>query len=485
MTTKKHIYRLFRERFKDFEATPPPQAWENIAAALSDKKKERKVVPLWFRFAGIAASLAVLLGLFNYFTSSDSSPDIQITDSDAIQRVEDADRKTDEFDSENTFANPVNDIQLVDVDFDSDTDELSEKSSETTSNSMAKSNKNSSYASSQYNSVMTSDETIAFRDEEDSDKIVEDKNIPSEIGATNTVEKKSHVFNLGNDDTETTVPETQVAVIEEKKSLIEYLQERDAQKEEIALVKETTENRWMVSPNVAPVYYNTLGNGSSIDPSLSNTSKSGEVNYSYGVQVGYAINNKLSVRTGINKVDVSYSTNNIEFGVAPASAGLQGLNYGGAEYVVTAGVRGTLPDYFNQIPNINGNQMLPRNENFEGVLNQQIGYFEVPLELKYNFLNSRFGINMVGGMSTFLLADNNVSVRSPEIGFETIIGEANNLSPISFSANLGLGFDYKISKRFVFNLEPMFKYQLNTYSDSEVDFSPYILGVYSGFSFKF
>jgi len=402
MKTKKHIDRLFRERFKDFEATPPPQAWKNIAAALSEKKKERKVVPLWFRLASIAASLAVLLGLFNYFTSSDSSPDIQITDSDTIQRIEEEIvLETDKVDNEKTFANPEQDLQLVDMDFNSTTDELSEKTVETTSNSIAKSNKNSSNASSQSNSVVTSNETITYRIAEETGKTVEDKYSPSEIAATNTVEKKSHAYNLDTGEEEASIPESQVAVSDEKKSLIEYLQERDAEKEEIAIKKETPENRWMISPNVAPVYYNSLRSGSSIDPSLSNASKTGEINYSYGVQVGYAINNKLSVRAGINKVEVGYSSNNMEFAIAPASAGLQGVRYNTTEYVVAVGIQGTLPDYSSQITEINGNQMLPRNENIQGVLSQQIGYLEVPLELKYNFLDSRFGIHMLGGMSTF------------------------------------------------------------------------------------
>ncbi|MFT6826142.1 MAG: hypothetical protein ACJAYD_000696, partial [Patiriisocius sp.] len=62
---------------------------------------------------------------------------------------------------------------------------------------------------------------------------------------------------------------------------------------------------------------------------------------------------------------------------------------------------------------------------------------------------------------------------------------ANNLSYLSFATNIGLGVHYKLSNSFKFNVEPMFKYQLNPYTDSAVDFKPYYVGVYTGLSFKF
>jgi len=42
-----------------------------------------------------------------------------------------------------------------------------------------------------------------------------------------------------------------------------------------------------------------------------------------------------------------------------------------------------------------------------------------------------------------------------------------------------------MSSKFRLNVEPMFKYQLNPYTDSSVSFKPYYLGVYTGLSFKF
>src|SRR5690606_16533968 len=113
-----------------------------------------------------------------------------------------------------------------------------------------------------------------------------------------------------------------------KKSILDAIEE---QKEALATTKtkkEVPEQRWAVEPNVAPVYYSSFGNGSSIDPSFDNNPQKGDVNMSYGVQVSYALNNRLSLRTGVNNVDLSYSTSDIVIGTGPTSMALRSVNYG-------------------------------------------------------------------------------------------------------------------------------------------------------------
>ena len=62
MKNNKNIDRLFQERFKDFETEPNAQTWANIQAGLNEEKKERKIIPLWMKYTGIAA--AFVLGFF-------------------------------------------------------------------------------------------------------------------------------------------------------------------------------------------------------------------------------------------------------------------------------------------------------------------------------------------------------------------------------------------------------------------------------------
>ncbi|MDC8005029.1 outer membrane beta-barrel protein [Aureisphaera galaxeae] len=266
-----------------------------------------------------------------------------------------------------------------------------------------------------------------------------------------------------------------------KKSIFDAIAED--QETEIAKTDDKDARQWEVTPNFGPVFYNSFGEGSSIDPMFADNSQSGETNFSYGVQISYAINDKLSIRSGVSNVNLGYSTGDIELATGPVASALASVDYGGRSNVLTALDKGTLanvpPDTMNPFDNLRPKSTGGNNAE----LTQNLSYYEVPLELNYALLDRRFGINMIGGFSTLFLGDNEIVANDGD--FREVLGEANNLSSVSFSTNIGLGFNYKISKRLKFNIEPMFKYQLNPYTDSSVDFRPYYLGVYSGLSFKF
>ena len=119
----------------------------------------------------------------------------------------------------------------------------------------------------------------------------------------------------------------------------------------------------------------------------------------------------------------------------------------------------------------------------DGYLSQQMSYMEVPVEVSYKLLDRKFGIQFITGVSTLFLNDNKVSVMSN--GLSTTVGEANNLNKVHFSTNIGLGFKYSFWKSFEANFEPTFKYQINTFNENSGGFKPYIIGLYSGLSYKF
>ena len=245
--------------------------------------------------------------------------------------------------------------------------------------------------------------------------------------------------------------------------------------------KEAQSNRWNISPNVAPVYFNSLGKGSSIDNQFVNNGKSGEVNMSYGINGSYAINDKIKIRAGVNKVDLGYSTDGVvafrdinSFNVNSEGSEMRNINFNNQgkqdAYMSSSSInKGSAPQFVVS--------------NAKGSLEQEFGYIEVPLELEYSIINSKFGLNVIGGFSTLFLNNNEIySVLDNE---RALLGDANNINTTSYSANFGLGLNYNISHTLKLNLEPMFKYQINTFNNTSGDFRPYFIGVYSGFSFKF
>ena len=256
-----------------------------------------------------------------------------------------------------------------------------------------------------------------------------------------------------------------------------------------------TVNRWSISPNVAPVYFNTLGNGSSIGDDFVSNDKEGEVNMSYGVTGSYAINDRIKIRAGINKVELGYSTQNVivSGGVNASVATTSVNNFDDSEvngFSSQSRARSTNINISAQntsilsadnvvlssAPEIIASQQLSS-------LDQRFGFIEIPVEMEYSLVTKKMGVNLIGGFSTLFLDTNDV--YSVSNGDRTLIGEATNLNETSFSANIGLGVNYHISEKLKLNLEPTFKYQLNTFNNTSGDFRPYFLGVYSGISFKF
>lgn len=268
------------------------------------------------------------------------------------------------------------------------------------------------------------------------------------------------------------IDSTKIAIVEPN-ALEELLKEKEKKTNE-----EPKLNRWQLSTNVAPIYFSsTSSNGSPLDSKLANNQKSYETNLSYGLGVNYAVTKKLKVRTGINTVSFNYNTNDITFYQSNNASKLKNLD---------VNENGLLVQIENKSSG-QGNPELTENgtnlKKFDSSLNQKLGYIEVPLEMSYALVNKKFGVEILGGLSTLFLNQNQVYLESAGVKME--IGEASNLNAVHFSGNLGLGLKYSVFKRISVKVEPVIKYQLNTFSTDSGSFKPYILGIYSGLSYTF
>ncbi|HEU4497028.1 MAG TPA: outer membrane beta-barrel protein, partial [Flavobacterium sp.] len=250
-------------------------------------------------------------------------------------------------------------------------------------------------------------------------------------------------------------------------ALEELLKEKEQQ-----TVREPKVNRWQIMPSVAPIYFSSVSGGSPIDPQLADNSKNYKKSMSYGISIEYALAKKWSVRTGVNKITLGYNTNDIIYYASLDKARIADSNQTeGSSLVVEDNTAANLLSF----DNVPGKR--------SGYLNQKMGYIEVPVEVSYKILDRRFGIEAIGGMSAMFLNENRLSVISG--GISASAGEASNLNSISFTSNIGLGFRYRFWKTFQANVEPKFKYQINTFSENAGGFKPYFIGIYSGISFSF
>ena len=531
MSEKKNIDKLFKEQLKNFEVAPNDAVWENIERELHKDKRKRRVIPIWWKIAGVAAALLLL------FTVGQKLFD---TDDNTIQQdvVDTKDSSNDANHNDNTKSSDLNTSKDLDR-----TPVVSHDNSNNGDDAIAVDNTNNDVTHSKDSNNETTvaspkdkKKTSSFKDK----SLIKNKSLKEHAVANqnkkelpkktktnatttinNTTKEKEAVANISNDpklkkdidkdllekekseidklikdiksSKETQVTGTNISDKEKATSEIDTSKTKGAIKEgtdiEKAIAEAEKDNdktdepeeplkRWSVAPNVAPVYFNTLGKGSPIDDQFINNTKEGDINVSYGVKGSYAINKKLKIRAGINKVDLGYTTNNVVAFSRPSSSG------NSTRQLQNIKLHDTTTTFIsaNSISYTTGPEILFTKE--QGSIDQQLGFIEVPIEVEYNLIDKKIGVNLIGGFSTLFLSNNEIySVQNN--GDRAFLGEATNINDMSYSANFGVGLNYNISKQLRFNLEPTFKYQINTFNDTSGDFQPFFIGVYTGLSFKF
>lgn len=472
MKDKKHIDRLFQESLKDFEATPNQEVWERIQESLQHKK-QRRIVPIWWRVAGAAALIALLFsaGTLWYFkTDTTTTPVVEIAPPSKPTN------------KDNGLTTPKNNSsvaqetpQNLDIDTDNFVPGKNTSSSQgaptvVTANQNVLLNKKASRntgLNQAQTAVITPQKNTVTNGLEATDNKATNL---TQVNQSSNPKIADHdaLNNTKEDSSFNELKDTQTAAIEE--ALAQVNPKNEKEKEGLK------SNRWHISPSVAPVYFNSMGKGSSLDGQFIENAKVGDVSMSFGINTSYAINNKIKVRVGVHKVDLGYRTEDI--------ISYSSLN---ASVVAMKNVKLDYDTKANRVISSKGLAALNVPEiiaaKSQGAIDQELGFIEVPVELEYALLDTKLGIHVIGGFSTFFAQKNDIyTVNS---NGRSHMGKATNINNTSYSANVGLGVNYSLTEKVKLNLEPMFKYQMNTFSNTSGNFKPYFIGVYSGLSFKF
>lgn len=545
MNDKKNLDRLFHEKFKDFEVEPNEQVWKNIELALKDKQEKKRVIPFWYRFSGVAAALLIGGLIANTVLNSDEeTPQNTIVfDQNQENTIDGSKGVANETNSENGLEKERSSEKNLQETITPSAISSENNDSENLSNGIVSSDKKALKNNTEKASQQTNTQNaVASENNKKSEKKIfknsktpidsqnavasktdkSEKNYVRENNSENKLENKTGVVasntkqntekNLstttGNTikNQETSIAENQneqkniiqnstnpltvksgnavsesvevkkldsaaIATVEPN-ALEELLKENEKEKNVIA---EAKLNRWQITPQIAPIYFGSVKNGSPIDQRFSSHDKTYDPNTSYGLALNYAISKKFNVRTGINKLNLGYETHDVIFSAGIGSQSFQNISTEGNSVVV-------------QVLSADiTSGMLPFESSLQGIkagsISQKMGYIEVPMELSYKLVDTKFGINLIGGISTLFLNENEVSISATDVNAS--LGKANNLNDVHFSSNLGIGFRYSFWKSFDFNFEPTFKYQINTFSRGDGSFKPYFVGLYSGISFKF
>jgi len=245
-------------------------------------------------------------------------------------------------------------------------------------------------------------------------------------------------------------------------------------KEEIEI---STPKKWSVSAFYSPTNINTNSRRSAFLPEI-NSSKSEFANTNnFGVKTSYRLNNKLFLRTGFEYLSFEQQTSDIGMTMISQE------NTGNVKSNITYNGIMQLKNASQLNSNIDLSSAKFRPIDALGVLNQQISYSIIPIELGLKIINrNKFNTNVIVGGSMFFLTQNKILFKNDY--FNQDIGSANNLNKLSYSAQLGLDFNYLLYKNLELSVQPTFRYFINTFS-TNLDTKPYTLGVNAGINFKF
>jgi hypothetical protein len=475
MKEKKSIDRIFQEKFKDFEAEPREKVWDNITSKLDAKKKKRPlVIPLWFKIGGVAALLASLI-----FTQDrngvETEPGVVFEDPEDLDTIENS--------TENNSGNTINIAEEEDTSTDEDQeyqgrktdiavqDDPSENSRITSSNaqkekSIIKENKRENIKNDNSAIASIEEEEVAKKKNEKEEEVMK-----PEVSIDNT---SGIIANMEEIEKDSAPTKTFLKKEENALAQVEKTKNNEKDEEELSNINS---RKVRISTFAAPVFYKNIGGGNELSSQFANNPSSSEVTFSYGIKLAYEISDKIRVRTGVSKINISNNIGDISYSPAALASSFENIrsNTENIQIRDNAGPNSSFASESNR-------NALTSSIFTPGEINQQFGFIEIPLEIEYALINKRFGLNLIGGGSSLFLDQNRVDLVSGNSN--TRLGEAANINNTSFSTNIGLGMDYKLNDRFSFSLEPIFKYQLNTFNNVD-NVQPVNFGIYSGINLKF
>lgn len=533
MGNRKDIGKLFNERFKNFEQAPDAGLWDSIASEL-DQTSDRRIAPFWFYFGGVLL-LGMLTGLWFWQPWNSSTP---ITNENQQLVVDDATNPenntantntTNDYIVNNTTLNTEETLPSSETNTTQpsitekeNSNAINNRSTKNTTAgvSLGSNNSNQTQSTSNLNnstafvnsnnntptnySSRTTGQSSAISNQESLLEVLRSMKSSSQIAREQKEleARDTYQAKIGNELAQAIAVQKEESKIAAQKwfdsiANLEVLRKealaakaREASKKEEKLPKlpklpkteeerekdrkESTEYKLAISPYTSILSYGSLTKGSSIDNRLVDNPRDAVGTVGYGIRADYKFTEKSSLRFGVGLAPLQYRTS--DFQVQVTSNGnvnvfqLSGIN---PQNLEQGGGIETSPE---AIAFFNNNDVVS--------IEQDISYIEIPIDYQYRFLNKRVSLSFNTGLSLFVLTNNRVFATA-DSGQSIFIGRETSLKDLSLALNLGLGTHYNFSKRWRFDVEPAFKYQLNPYTDNIGNFKPYYFGLQFGMSYKF
>jgi hypothetical protein len=467
-----NIDNSFRHTFADFEVAPPPQVWERIENSLDQKRKRR----IGFFVIGLSTAASLLFAFIMgwQFLSKRLESTTNYADSTPLKIENKAEGQT----SQASAATVVQSKNLL-------------AKRETI---VLATTQNSEKPTSIF--LNKEDHTVVL------DVVKPIDYIASQLTIVSTTNRISDALTLKNNTEEEFLSASDRAILEANLLAMNLEKESD---------KNTAEKgNWSVGVQGSPVYrfdQSSQSNPSVSDYVLSQNSVNTtyNTNLSGGVKVEYTTKSKLSFQTGVN-----YSSIAMDGGEVGVSMGgytwNQGLQSSEKIYMTndlgslvnaeslstdnqavmnsTSGLANLSFDQGASLASMKTVSSIATESTKNYEYKQEAQYVEIPFLLRYNLIENRFGMHLLGGINSSLLINN--LVRLVNNNDVVARGKIEDLRPLTFSSSFGFGLNYDLTDKLQLSLEPTLKVQLNSLNSSSIyNLRPYTVGVFSGIAYRF
>jgi hypothetical protein len=483
MENKKDIGKAFREKLDLLDKVPGDHVWDAIETDL-DKKKKRRVLPFWFILTDIATMTLLLFFIASDFIGNkQSGSDIPV----GIEKSSVGNGNNEKSTQHNFPTGNIDAITSGTENSVSDAEQLDHEKEDFESND----NINSS-ASKNFYKGKKSKASKTLKNENNIRKQKSGFSSISKKGSSGYAVLKKKTKKAANDsisDQESKLartsiptdanteeisemqPDEKVTAATEKDTVLKTIAKKDIRQKKQSDTTKTVEleeekyKTFSVFLYARPTYFGLLDKKSSLDKTLDSLPIKSEIVYNYGGYLSFIYDEKWTVRAGIAKTVLKYTTQDIiinnGFEAPAAPPDFYGVGYA------------------SDVTNLGIAEQHPNSTSMD--IEQELSYLEFPIELKYSFFKKAITIDGIGGISTLFLTDNIVTAKLNNDD-DVHMGMTRDIYKAHFNANLGVGFNYKFLKNFQLNIEPMFKYHFRT---GEVKQKPYSFVVQAGIEYMF
>jgi hypothetical protein len=462
--------KIFREKLEGFSEEPPVFLWDNIQATLAGQRRKKRMA--WYSWSAVAALLVFAFLAGWYFNETAEKVTPRVTESETVKPA----------DKQNIIERDIPAPVTTDI----------EKQNETIESDRLLADATKKRSIQKIQEEKTSTSVTDFEDKETRIEIA--------TAGLNLMEKiEKPEFKVTAQE-----PSFTLTKKDEPDASAEFLtwEQKMIDENTRELARITHENSgWKLGLNVSPGYSSyTAKHGATYASNMTYEANEGSANLSGGISVQYKTGKRISIESGIY-----YAQNGQETGSSPQLFALRAeMDYAFAP----AG-----KNYFNTAVNLAGNRMamnstagiiefeeLPRGAeiaaNLEsagtyanslltsGELSQVFDFVEIPLYLRYLVIDRKMDVELVGGVNAGLVVGNNAYINN-EFGVQNI-GKTLDISTVNVSGTVGVGLNYALGKNLSVAVEPRLNYYMNSINrNSEVDFRPYRVGVYTGLYYEF